>query len=63
MLAFCSHIVASGVFVFETVMYSDWIWAWPLCFRRYNVLEVGECKHASLFSDGSCWAPPYFANM
>jgi hypothetical protein len=35
----------------------------PLCFSRYRVLAVGECKHASLLSSGRCWEPPYLAKM
>jgi hypothetical protein len=33
----------------------------PLCFSRYKVLAVGECKHVSLLSNGKCWEPPYLA--
>jgi hypothetical protein len=27
----------------------------PLCFRRYKVRAVGECKQASLLRSGRCW--------
>jgi hypothetical protein len=35
----------------------------PLCLSRYRVLPVGECKHASLLSNGKCWEPPYLARI
>jgi hypothetical protein len=42
---------------------SVWMYARLLCFSRYKVLAVGECKHASLLSNGKCWEPPYLARI
>ena len=61
--AFCSHIVAKGVSMYGKFVLSIWMCANPLCFRRYSVLVVGECKHASLSSSGRSWAPPFFAKI
>jgi hypothetical protein len=55
--------VASGVFVCGNVVLLVLMCARPLCFRRYNVLAVREYKHDSLFSNGRCWKPPYFAKI
>jgi hypothetical protein len=33
------------------------------CFNRYKVLAVGECRHASLLSNGKCWEPSYLAKI
>jgi hypothetical protein len=55
--------VARGVSVCRNVVFFVWMCARPLCFKRYSVLVVGECRHASLFNNGRCWAPPYFAKM
>jgi hypothetical protein len=46
--------VASGVSTCGNVMLLVFKCAKPLCFSRYSVLAVGECKHASLFSNGRC---------
>jgi hypothetical protein len=63
LVAFCSQISVRGVSIFGNVAFLVWMCALPLCFRRYSVREVGECKHASLLSKGRCCEPPYFAKM
>ena len=60
---FLKHIVASGVSFCGNVTLSVWMCASPLCFSRYKVLAVGECRHASLLNSGKCWEPPYLARI
>jgi hypothetical protein len=55
--------VASGVSLCGKVILFVWMCACPLCFSRYRVLAVEECRHASLLSSGNCWDPPYLARM
>jgi hypothetical protein len=55
--------VASGVSLYGNAILSVWMCARPLCFSRYRVRAVGECKHASLLSNGKCWEPLYLARM
>jgi hypothetical protein len=50
LVAFYSHIVARGVSVCGCDVLSVCMCALPLCFRRYSILVVGECRHASFFS-------------
>jgi hypothetical protein len=53
--------VASGVSFCGNVTLSVWMCVSPLCFSKYRILAVGQCRHASLLSNGKCWEPPYLA--